>query len=48
MPSLMRFLIGCAVVAGIGVAGVWALATQVDPRPREMTIRVPQDRFDVK
>lgn len=48
MPSLVRFLIGCVVVAVLGAAGVWALATQVEPRPREMSIRVSQDRFDAK
>lgn len=48
MPSLVRFLIGCVVVAVIGAAGVWALATQVEPRPREMSIRVSQERFDAK
>ena len=48
MPSLIRFLVGCVVVAGVGFGAVWALSTQVEPRPREMTIRVPQDRFDAK
>ena len=46
MPSLVRFLIGAAVVAVLGFAVVWALATFVEPHPREMTIRIPQERLD--
>lgn len=48
MPSVVRFLIGLTVVVALGAAGIWALATQVEPRPREMTIRVPQERLEVK
>jgi len=46
VPSLVRFLIGVAVLAGLGAVGVYVLANFVDPRPREMTIRVPQERFE--
>lgn len=46
MPSLVRFLVGLLLVAGLGVAAVATLATFVEPNPREMTIRVPQDRFE--
>jgi hypothetical protein len=46
MPSLIRFLIGVALLGALGFAGVWALATFVDPHPREMTIRIPQERLD--
>lgn len=46
MPSLIRFLIGVAVVAALGFAVMFALANFVDPHPREMTIRIPQDRLD--
>jgi hypothetical protein len=46
MPSLIRFLFGVAVVAALGFAAMFALANFVDPHPREMTIRVPQDRLD--
>jgi hypothetical protein len=48
MPSLMRFLAGCAIVGVLGSAAVWALATRVEPNPREMTIRISQDRFEAK
>jgi hypothetical protein len=45
MPSLMRFLTIIAVLAGLGYAGMLALATMVDLKPREITVTVPQDRF---
>ena len=46
MPSLIRFLVALAVLAALGFAAVYVLANHVDPRPREMTIRVPQERLD--
>lgn len=46
MPSLIRFLIGVAILAVVAVVVLLALANFVDPRPREMTIRVPQERLD--
>lgn len=48
MPTLFRFLIGLVVLAVIGFAAVWVLANFVEPRPREMTIRIPQERLDPK
>jgi hypothetical protein len=45
MPSLMRFLMVVAVLAGVVYAGIFALATMVEPQPRDMTVTVPQDRF---
>ena len=45
MPSLLRFLSVIAIIAGLGYAAVFALATFVDPKPRDITVTVPQDRF---
>ncbi|AMA55321.1 MULTISPECIES: hypothetical protein [unclassified Bradyrhizobium] len=45
MPSLFRFLTVVAVIAGIVYAGVFALANFVNPKPREMTVTIPPDRF---
>lgn len=45
MPSLFRFLFVLLVLAGLGFAAVFALATLVEPNPREMTITVPRDRL---
>jgi hypothetical protein len=48
MPSLVRFLVAVALITALGAAAVVVLATFVDPNPREMTIRVPQDRFEAR
>lgn len=41
MPSLMRFLTVVAVIAGLGFGAVYALATLVTPRTREMVVTIP-------
>jgi hypothetical protein len=48
MPSLVRFLVAVAIITALGAGAVVVLATFVDPHPREMTIRVPQDRFEAR
>jgi hypothetical protein len=45
MPSLVRFLVVCVVLAGIAGAAMVYLAHFVEPNPREMTIRIPADRL---
>ena len=45
MPSLFRFLTIVAVICGVIYGGIYALANLVDPKPREMTISVPPDKF---
>ena len=45
MPSLFRFLMVVGVIAGIGYGVVFALANFVNPKPREMTVTIPPDRF---
>jgi len=45
MPSLVRFL---TIVAVLGLAiygGLYSLAHFVQPKPREITVSVPPDRF---
>ena len=46
MPSLMRFLFVCAVLAGIVYGSMIALTVFVEPNPREITVRVPADRIN--
>lgn len=48
MPTLLRFLVVVAVLAGIAFAGMFALATLVEPQPREMTVTVPNSRLPAK
>jgi hypothetical protein len=45
MPSLFRFLTAVAVIAGIVYGAIFALANFVNPKPREMTVTIPADRF---
>jgi hypothetical protein len=45
MPSLLRFLIVLAVIAGVVYGTIFALANFVNPKPREMTVTIPSDRF---
>ncbi|KLK91955.1 histidine kinase [Microvirga vignae] len=44
MPTLFRFLLVIAVLAGLGFAAMFALATFVNPDPREITVPVPTQR----
>lgn len=48
MPSLFRFLTVVAVIAGLIYGGLFALANFVNPKPREMTIVIPPDKFQKK
>lgn len=45
MPSLMKFLVVLIVLGGAGFAAMYYLANYVEPKPREITIRVPSERF---
>ena len=45
MPSLIRFLVVVALLAGLGFGALWALANLVEPQPREMTVTIPTDRL---
>jgi hypothetical protein len=45
MPSLFRFLTVVGIIAGIGYGAIFALANFVNPKPREMTVTIPPDRF---
>jgi hypothetical protein len=45
MPSLIRVLVVVGIIVGLGYGAMFALATFVDPKPREMTVTVPPDRF---
>lgn len=45
VPSLIRFLIAVGFVAGTVYGVMFALATFVDPQPREISVRVPTDQL---
>ena len=45
MPSLFRFLTVVAVLGGMIYGVIFALANFVSPKPREMSVSIPADRF---
>ena len=45
MPSLFRFLAIVGIIAAVIYGGIVALASLVEPQPREITVTIPQDRF---
>ena len=45
MPSLIRFVVTLAVLAGLVYAAMFALATFVEPGQREMKVRIPQSQL---
>ena len=46
MPSLIRLIVVLAVLSGLGYGAIFALATLVDPKEREMTVTIPPDRLN--
>jgi hypothetical protein len=45
MPSLFRFLLFLGILSGIAYGAVFSLARFVEPKPREITITIPNDKF---
>ena len=43
MPSLIRFLLVVGVLIGLVYGAIFALASFIEPTPREMTITIPRD-----
>ena len=48
MPTLFRFLAVVAVIAGAVFGAMVALATLVEPSPREITVTIPASRLPAK
>ena len=46
MPTLFRFLVTLGVIAALVYGAMFALATFVEPRKGEMTVRVPLDKLN--
>ncbi|CAH1664884.1 histidine kinase [Chelatococcus asaccharovorans] len=46
MPTVFRFLMFIGLIAGLGYAGLYALATLVEPKPRTVTVTVPASKFE--
>src|ERR1700694_803631 len=45
MPSLLRLLVVLGLLGGLAYAAMFALANFVQPKPREITVTIPQDRL---
>ena len=48
MPSLIRFIVFCGVLAGLAYGAMFALVAYVEPKPKEVQIRVPSNKLDLK
>ncbi|MGK6313211.1 hypothetical protein QTA58_11520 [Neorhizobium sp. CSC1952] len=46
MPTLFRFLFVLAVIAGIVYGSMVALVVLVEPRERDVTVRIPSERLN--
>ena len=45
MPSLLRFLAVAAIFCAVVYGGLYALAHFVQPKPREISVTIPPDKF---
>ena len=45
MPTLFRFFAVLAILAGLGFAAMFALATLIEPEPREISVTVPFNKL---
>jgi hypothetical protein len=45
MPSLMRLIVALGLLGGLAYGAMFALATYVQPKPREITVTIPPERL---
>jgi hypothetical protein len=48
VPTLFRFLAVVAILAGLVFAAMFALATFVEPTPREISVTIPNSKLQPK
>ena len=46
MPTLLRFLFICATIAAMIYGTMQALVLFVEPRERDVTVRIPSERLN--
>ncbi|MCL6708628.1 histidine kinase [Pseudomonas sp. R2.Fl] len=46
MPTLFRFVFFCASVVALVYGAMFALVTLVEPRERDVTVRIPSERVN--
>lgn len=47
MPTLIRFVVFIAILAGLGLVGMLALTFFVNPGQKQMTVRIPARELQV-
>jgi len=45
MPSLLRLLAVIAILCAVIYGGLYSLAHFVQPKPREISVSIPPDKF---
>ena len=45
MPSLFRFLTVVGIIVGVVYGVIFGLANFANPKPREMIVTIPADKF---
>jgi hypothetical protein len=45
MPSLFRFLTVIVILCAVVYGGLYALAHFVQPKPREISVSIPPEKF---
>ena len=45
MPSLLRFLTVVVILGALVYGGLYSLAHFVQPKPREISVSIPPDKF---
>ena len=45
MPSLIRLILALGLLGSLAYGAMFSLANFVQPKPREITVTIPQDRF---
>jgi hypothetical protein len=48
VPTLFRFLFVVLILGGLAAAAMFALATFVEPQPREITVTIPASRLPAR
>jgi hypothetical protein len=48
MPSLIRFVVFCGILAGIAYGAMFALVTYVEPQPKEVLIKIPANKLNLE
>ena len=46
MPSLFKFLFFVGIIAGIVYGSMFALTIFVEPKPREITVKIPAKKLN--